>query len=52
MKYNFKQIELFCKYNTILISRKVNIKKGKRVLKYGLISMVWTVQNKIDLDFR
>ena len=31
MKYNFKQITVFCKYNTILISRKVNLKKGNRV---------------------
>ena len=31
MKCNFKQIAFFCKSNTILISRKVNIKKGNRV---------------------
>ena len=31
MKYNFKQIAFFCKYNTILISREVNLKKGNRV---------------------
>ena len=31
MEYYFKQIAVFCKYNTILISKKVNLKKGNIV---------------------